>query len=189
MEPTSKETKVDYAAWIGVDWGSEKHAIVMQAANSSGVEQCVIKQTPEALQDWFLKVRSRFPGREVAIAIEQSKGSVINFLLGFDLVHVFRVNPKSLKKYREALFPSGAKDDPTDAELLLQFVRYHRDRMKPWVPDDPQSRALLALVEFRRKTVAERTRLTNRLTQKLKEYFPQGWSGPETWILSWLAIS
>src|SRR4026208_789594 len=94
MEPTSKETKVDYAAWIGVDWGSEKHAIVMQAANSSGVEQCVIKQTPEALQDWFLKVRSRFPGREVAIAIEQSKGLVINFLLGFDLVHVFRVNPK-----------------------------------------------------------------------------------------------
>jgi transposase len=179
MEPTSKETKVDYAAWIGVDWGSEKHAIVMQAANSSGVEQCVIKQTPEALQDWFLKVRSRFPGREVAIAIEQSKGSVINFLLGFDLVHVFRVNPKSLKKYREALFPSGAKDDPTDAELLLQFVRYHRDRMKPWVPDDPQSRALLALVEFRRKTVAERTRLTNRLTQKLKEYFPQAleWTG------------
>ena len=35
------------------------------------------------------------------------------------------------------------------------------------------------LVEFRRKTIAHRTRLTNALTQKLKEYFPQAlaWAG------------
>ena len=179
METTNETMKVDYAVWIGLDWGSEKHAIALQVAGSSRVEQSELEQTPEALHEWFLRLSNRFPGRKVAIAIEQSKGAVINFLLGFDFVHVFRVNPKSLKNYREALFPSGAKDDPADAKLLLQFVMYHRDRMKPWVPDNPQSRALLMLVEFRRKTIAHRTRLTNTLTQKLKEYFPQAlaWAG------------
>jgi transposase len=179
MEPKNEVMKVDYAAWIGLDWGSEKHAIALRPAGSSQIEQSELKQTPEMLHDWFLKLRKRFPGSKVAIAIEQSKGAVINFLLGFDFVHVFRVNPKSLKNYREALSPSGAKDDPTDAELLLQFVMYHHDRMKPWVPDDPDSRSLLMLVEFRRKTIAHRTRLTNILTQKLKEYFPQAleWTG------------
>ena len=122
METKGEVVKVDYAAWIGLDWGSEKHAIAVQAAESSEVEQCQLKQTPEALHDWFLKLRNRFPGCKVAIAIEQSKGAVINFLLGFEFVHVFRVNPKSLKNYREALSPSGAKDDPTDAELLLQLL-------------------------------------------------------------------
>lgn len=180
METTEEvEVNVNYAAWIGVDWGSEKHAIALRVAGSKLVEQSELKQTPEALHDWLLRLCNQFPGRQVAIAIEQSKGAVINFLLGFDFVHVFRIHPKSLKNYREALAPSGAKDDPTDAELLLQFVMYHRDRLKPWVPDDPPSRALQSLVEFRRKLVAERTRLTNALTQKLKEYLPQAlaWAG------------
>lgn len=172
-------TKPDYAAWIGLDWGSEKHAFALQAADSIPLETGTVKQTPEALHEWIGKLQARFPGQKVAVAIEQSKGAVINFLLGFDFVHVFRVNPKSLSKYRDALYPSGAKDDPPDAELVMNFVRLHADRIKPWVPDTPESRALLRLVEFRRKTIGQRTALTNALTQCLKEYFPQAleWAG------------
>ena len=175
----SEIKNVEYAAWIGLDWGSEKHALALQAADCKEIESCTLDQTPEALHDWFMRLLARFPGRKVAIAIEQSKGPVIHFLLGFDFVHVFRINPKSLKNYREALYPSGAKDDPVDADLLLRFLRLHSDRMKAWVPDDPQSRTLLRLVEFRRKTVGNRTRVTNALTQALEEYFPQAlqWAG------------
>lgn len=175
----NERKKADYAAWIGLDWGSEKHALALQAADSNQVERCTLNQTPEALHDWFFKLLARFPGQKVAIAIEQSKGAVIHFLLAFDFVHIFPINPKSLKNYREALYPSGAKDDPVDGELLLRFLRGHSDRLKPWVPDDPDSRALLKLVEFRRKTVNGRTSLTNKLSQILKEYFPQAldWAG------------
>ena len=73
---------------------------------------------------------------------------------------------------------SGAKDDPTDAEFLLDWVRLHRTRIKPWVPDDAESRALQRLVEFRRQVVNQRIEITNRLTQTLKEYFP--------WALEWV---
>jgi transposase len=99
---------------------------------------------------------------------------VVNFLLGLDFVHIFRIHPKSLKNYRQALYPSGAKDDPVDAQLLVQFAKLHQNKIQPWVPDDADSRLLLRLVECRRKTVNKRVRLTNGLTQLLKEYFPQG---------------
>lgn len=168
MEPE----KIDYAAWIGLDWGSYQHALCLKAADSREVEHYILEQKPEALHGWFMNLLTRFGGRKVAIAIEQTRGAVIHFLLGIDSVHIFPIHPKSLKNYRDAIRPSGAKDDPVDAELLLQFLTLHQDRLKPWIPDEPDVRLLLRLVEFRRKMVGKRTRLTNELTQLLKEYFP-----------------
>lgn len=172
--------KVPYAAWIGIDWGSDRHAVCLQPAEPAPMQHYTLEQNPEALHEWFACVCQRFAGRTVAVAIEQSKGAVINFLLGLDFVHIFRIHPKSLKNYREALHPSGAKDDPTDAELLISFARGHQDRIQRWVPEQPQQRLLLRLVELRRKTVNKRVRLTNELTQLLKEHFPQAlaWAGP-----------
>jgi transposase len=170
---------VEYAAWIGIDWGSEKHAVCLQASSSARPQLCTMEQKPEVLHAWFLNLWARLGGRKIAVAIEQSKGAVINFLLGLDFVDIFRVHPKSLKNYRDALYPSGAKDDPVDAELLVQFARLHSNKIKPWIPDKVDYRLLLRLVECRRKTVEKRVRLTNELTQLLKEYFPQAldWAG------------
>lgn len=171
--------KVDYAAWIGIDWATDKHAVCLQPADSSQLEQCALEQKPEALHAWFMNLLVRFGGRKVAVAIEQSKGALINFLLGLDFVHIFRIHPKSLKNYRDALYPSGAKDDPSDAQLIMQFAKLHQGKIHPWIPDDVDSRLLLRLVECRRKTVNKRVRVTNELTQLLKEYFPQAldWAG------------
>jgi len=168
MEPEN----MDYAAWIGLDWGSQKHAICLKPADSEAVEHYTLEQKPEALHGWFMNLIARFGSRMLAIAIEQTRGTVIHFLVGLASVHIFTIHPKSLKNYRDAIHPSGAKDDPTDAELLLQFLTLHQDRLKPWIPDKPEVRLLLRLVEFRRKMVGKRVRLTNELTQVLKEYFP-----------------
>ena len=175
----SDAREVDYAAFIGLDWGSERHSVALQVADSNQVEMYTLKQTPEDLHGWFLKLRDKFGGRPVAVAIEQTRGAVIHALLSYDFVHVFRVNPLSLASYRKAFSPSGAKDDPTDAQYLLEWVKLHRDRIKPWVPDDAQTRALQKLVEFRREVVNQRVAFTNQLTQVLKEYFPQAldWGG------------
>ena len=175
----SDASAVDYAAFIGLDWGSEKHSIALQAAGSKEIERYELKQNPEDLHGWVIKLRDKFGGRPVAVAIEQTKGAVIHALMSYDFVHVFRINPKSMADYRKAFSPGGAKDDPTDAEYLLEWVTLHRDRIKPWVPDDPQTRALERLVEFRREVVNQRTAFTNQLTQLLKDYFPQAldWAG------------
>lgn len=170
---------VDYAAFVGLDWGSEKHAVALQAVGTKKIERFELKQTPEDLHGWVLKLRDKFGGRPVAVAIEQTRGAVIHALMSYDFVHVFRINPKSLADYREAFSPGGGKDDPTDAVYLLEWVTLHRDRIKPWVPDDPQTRALDRLTEYRRDIVNRRGALTNELTQLLKDYFPQAleWAG------------
>src|SRR5215475_7824124 len=76
-------------------------------------------------------------------------------------------------KMREALYPSGAKDDPRDADLLLDILGQHRDKLHRLSPDDEATRRVQNLVEERRKLMAERVAQGNRLTSYLKIYFPQ----------------
>ena len=97
----------------------------------------------------------------------------------YDFLVLYPINPQMLAKYRKAFATSGAKRDATDAQLLLELVSMHRDRLRAWVPDDEQTRKLQMLVEYRRKTVNDRTRLVNRLRSFLKAYFPQAldWAG------------
>jgi transposase len=85
---------------------------------------------------------------------------------------LFPINPLTLARYREAFTPSQAKDDPTDAELQLELLLKHRDKLKPLQPQSPTMRALEQLVTSRRRLVGDKVRLTNRLTSALKNYFP-----------------
>ncbi len=173
------EHELELAAHIGLDWADEEHAVCLQAADSSEVEAMVLKQEPEALAAWVEQLRKRFGGRKVGIALEQSRGPVIYALMAYDFLVLYPINPKALARYREAFKCSGAKDDAPDAALLMNFLQCHRDQLTAWVPDDEQTRTIQLLVEHRRKTVDDRTRLTNRLSQLLKEYFPQAlaWAG------------
>lgn len=86
---------------------------------------------------------------------------------------LYPINPQMAAKFRKAFYPSGAKTDPLDAELLLQILFQHRDRLKAWQSDEPVTRQLQLLVEARRRFVADRVRLSNRLENALKSYFPQ----------------
>src|SRR5262249_24595859 len=75
--------------------------------------------------------------------------------------------------YRKAMFPSGGKDDPVDADLLLDLLTRHSDRLRRLQLDSEQTRKLQLLTENRRQLVEEQTAQTNRLTNLLKQYFPQ----------------
>jgi transposase len=86
---------------------------------------------------------------------------------------LFPVNPLTVAKYREAFTPSRAKDDPTDAELQVELLLKHRDKLKPLQPQRPAMRALAQLVEHRRRLVGAKVRCTHRLPRALKNYFPQ----------------
>ncbi|HEX5412273.1 MAG TPA: IS110 family transposase [Terriglobia bacterium] len=164
---------------MGLDWADQSHEIRLQAVGSDVAESFKVEQKPEALHAWMARLRTRFPQGRVALALEQSRGAVIYALMSYDFLLLYPVPPKGLARYREAFATSGAKSDPTDAGLLLELVRTHRDRLRAWQPDDVLTRQLRLLVEHRRRTVADRTRLTNRLTALLKTYFPQAldWAG------------
>jgi transposase len=166
------------AARIGIDWADDHHDFCLQAAGSDVIETGQILQDPRALADWIAALRQRFGGRPVGICLETKRGALVAALLEHDFIVLFPVNPRTLKRFREAFAPNGAKDDPNDAHLLLELLSKHEDRLHRWTPDDAETRAISRLVEARRKAVDMRTRLLNQLTAELKGYFPQA--------LSWL---
>jgi transposase len=167
---------VEIAAFVGLDWADQKHVVTLQEAGSEQRQRFTLDQTPEALQNWIQLLRTRFAGRPVAIAAEQKRGALIYALMHVDFLHLYPVNPQTLAQFRKAFYPSGAKDDPTDADLLLEILMTHRQHLRVWVPDNVLTRSIQLLTEDRRHLVDERTALTNQLTAALKTYFPQALS-------------
>jgi len=167
------EHATPFAALIGLDWSDQKHDLCLVDTTSGSRELSVIKHTPESLNEWARSLRARFDGAPVALCLEQSRGSLIYALLKYDFLILYPVNPQTLAKFREAFTPSRAKNDPSDAEFLVELLSHHRERLKAWQPDDERTRTLQLLVEHRRRLVGDQTRISNRLTALLKGYFPQ----------------
>lgn len=162
-----------YAAFAALDWADQEHAVSLAVAGSPTIERQVLQQTPEALAQWANGLRERFPNGKVAVALEQARGALLFGLMQYEHLVLYPVNPKSLARFREALYPSRPKDDPVDADLLLDLLVKHRDHLRAWQPDTVQTRQLALLNEQRRHFVDHRTRLTNQLLAHLKAVFPQ----------------
>ena len=149
----------------------------MQAAGSNQREHGEIQHTPEAVEVWVGGLASRFPAQSIAVAVEQSRGALVFMLSKYEHLHIYPIHPRTAAQFRAALYPSGVKDDPIDANLLLDLLMHHRGHLRRLNPDTEQTRLVQQLVEARRILVNEKTRQSNRLTAKLKLYFPQ--------ILNW----
>jgi transposase len=162
----------EFVALVAIDWADQKHAWALQAGISK-VEIGSIDHTPEAIEVWAAELRMRFGGQAIAVALEQSRGSLVFMLAKYEHLVIFPVHPTVLVNYRKSFRPSGAKDDPSDARLLLDILTLHRDKLRRLNPDTPETRTLQFLVEERRKFVHEKTRYSNRLTAHLKMHFPQ----------------
>ncbi len=162
----------EFAAMIAIDWADRKHAWAMETETSK-IEMGAIDHTPEAIDVWAAELRMRFGGQSIAVALEQSRGSLVFMLTKYDHLVIFPVHPTVLVNYRKSFRPSGAKDDPSDARLLLDILRLHREKLRRFNPDRPETRTLQFWVEERRKFVPEKTRYSNRLTAHRKMYFPQ----------------
>ncbi|MGB5484237.1 IS110 family transposase, partial [Parasphingorhabdus sp.] len=162
-----------YAAFIGLDWADRKHDICLQEAGSSRLEFSVIEHSPQAIDTWALGLLERFGDRPIALSCELKKGPLINALIKYAHITIFPLNPSSVAKYRQAFASSGAKDDPSDAQLQCDLLQRHFSRFTPLLPDSPEMRTLQQLVEYRRSCVGDRVRITNRITSALKNYYPQ----------------
>lgn len=173
------ENEIALVACVGLDWGDTRHAVQLQRVDGGPIEQLDLEQQPDVLHAWVAQLRQRFPGGRIGIAVEQRRGAVMHALMQYDCFVLYPINPKALARYRDAFRTSGAKDDPTDAALLLDLLRKHRDQLRAWQPDTVEARRLQLLCEQRRKLVNQRVALTNRITSLLKQYFPQAldWLG------------
>ena len=162
-----------YALMVGLDWADQKHALCCKDTATGKTNTQMLEHSPERINEWVLDQLARHPGGRIAVCLEQKIGSVVYALMGYAEVDLFPVNPATLAKYREAFHPSGAKDDPSDAALLLDLLEKHPEAMGIWRPDTEETRLLQRLCQDRRKAVDMRTKCSNSLRSKLKEYYPQ----------------
>lgn len=174
-------------AWVGIDWAEQEHAVCLQAGEGTAIELSRLPQKAEALAEWALGLKQRWEGGLIGVCLEQSRGPLIYALSQYPWLVLYPINPLSLARYRESLYPSRSKNDPTDAKLLCEFLRKHQDHLRAWRAEDAQTRKLRLLLENRETLVDDRTRLSLRLRGVLQVYFPQAleWAGPFTKPLCW----
>jgi len=131
MNMTSKSAQ--FAALIGIDWASQRHALCLYDCATGKRESSILEHTPEAIAQWARRLQERFRGNQIALCLEQSKGPLIYALLEYPFFVLYPINPATAARYRMAFKTSRAKDDPSDAQVCLELVLHHREKLNPWV--------------------------------------------------------
>lgn len=162
-----------YQAVITLDWADKKHDGRLQEQGKHYSESFRLSQTPEGIEQWVASLKKRYARGRLAVVLEQKRGALLSALLKYECFDIYPVNPATIASYRETFYPSGAKNDDSDAELMLDFFKRHQEKLRVWVADDEKTRKLSILVEHRRMLVDERKRIGNKLTSLLKCYYPQ----------------
>ena len=161
-----------FTAIIGIDWADKKHDVCLQETDTGQRQVSQITHKTDKIDEWARSLQQRFGG-PIAVALELSKGPIVSALQKYDFFVIFPIDPTTLAGYRKAFRPSGAKDDPTDAELALDLLLCHSDHFQALAPQSVEMRTLMTLVEQRRRLMDDRVRITNRLRNTLKQYYPQ----------------
>lgn len=161
-----------FAAIIGIDWADKKHDICIQVTETGQRQVYQIAHKADKIDEWARSLHRQYGG-PIAVALELSKGPLVSALQKYDFFVIFPIDPTTLANHRKTFTLSGAKDDPTDAEYALDLLLKHTEHFKALNPQSVEMRTLMTLVEQRRRLMNDRVRITNRLRNALKQYYPQ----------------
>ena len=166
-EVSQQVQEPQFAAFVVIDWADQKHVWCLQVAGSAQRESGELEHKVETVEAWVAQLCQRFGDRPIAVAVEQSRGALVFMLAKYEPLHLFPVPSTMSASMRKALYPSGSKDDPRDADLLLDLLLQHRDKLHRLSPDTEATRRVQNLVEERRKLVDEKT--AHRVRKSLEE--------------------
>jgi transposase len=161
-------------AHVGIDWGEKKHHVSVCGEGRPGeVTSREVGARPESLQEWLKGLLQQYPEGRIAVYLESCRSGLRYFLMGYQRLELYLIATTASRHYRKMFYPSGAKSDPRDSELLLEMGYRHRDRFRPWWPETGEIRQLQVLVEDRRHWVDLKKGWVQQLRQALDRYFPQ----------------
>lgn len=185
---------IEYAFYVGLDWGSEQHQIcVLDPARQVVGERTVEHSGPglAALADWLGALAPDHPER-IAVALEVPRGALVDTLLSRGL-HLFAINPKQLDRFRDRHSVAGAKDDRRDAFVAADALRTDRWAFRRLEPDQPLIIQLRELTRLDQDLQQELTRGANRLRDQLLRYYPTllrlAPAADEPWLWALLAMA
>src|SRR5438045_4791643 len=71
----------NFAALLGLDWGSVEHALCLYDCTTGQRDVSTLEHTTEAIAQWAAALQKRLPNGKIAICLEQAKAAVICALL------------------------------------------------------------------------------------------------------------
>lgn len=162
-----------YRAFVGIDWGSEEHYVVVVDAQRRVQHQRKVKHGAAeiaALAHWLAKLVPGAP-HAVAVALEVPRGALVDALLAQGL-HVYALNPKQLDRFRDRYTVAGAKDDRRDAQVLATALVTDLAAFRRVDPEDARVVRLRELTRLEEDLDVEHRRLSNRLREQLYRLRP-----------------
>jgi|TARA_B110000908_G_C10209835_1_gene429623 transposase len=162
--------------FIGIDRSDQCLDSCIIDTKNNIINQLNVSTNPRDLTSWcaeILKLKDSKNAESIAICIEQPCQNLTHFFKQYEEFTLYLINPVILKRYRETFNLSRSKDDKKDALHLALLISEHHEKLTPWKALEPNYQKLSMLTEKRRQLINARTALSNRLTQNLKEYYPQ----------------
>jgi len=157
---------------ISFDWASATHSFAWHDTISGEQEKGYVEARPDKMKDWIEALHKRFPDHHFEVIVEMNKGPLIWQLKDYPFIDIFPLSPVASANFRKCFRPSGAKDDPGDAQLWLQYLQKHRDKLCVIQHGSELATTLDRLTTTRRRFVDDVTRHTNELRAILAEYYP-----------------
>jgi len=159
--------------YVGIDWGSENHAVCLVDATGQHREERRVAHRAEAVQaclDWMLASTGSRPA-QIGVAIETPRGALIDACLARGFL-VFAVNPKQLDRFRDRHTVAGAKDDRRDAWVLADSLRTDPAAFQAVHQEDPVVVQLRELSRAEDDLDADFRRLANQLRAQIHRLAP-----------------
>lgn len=169
----SPPSATDYVLTVGIDWADQHHDLCQRCCATGAKERQQINADPASLKRWVATLKAQAGAGRVAVALEQNRSALFELLAQqTEWMDLYPLNPLTVKRYREAFFPSGPKDDPLDGELIEELLASHRGRLRVYRAPSPVERQLQLLTRERRRAVEASVALENELRATLKIYYP-----------------
>ena len=152
----------------GLDWARDDHAVSVVDARGRELVRHSVEHTAAGLRELVTVLRAAACEE---VAIERPDGPVVDTLLAAGLTVVV-ISPNQVKNLRGRYGSAGNKDDRFDAFVLADTLRTDRARLRPLVPDSPQTATLRRACRARKDLIAHRVAAANQLRAHLRAVFP-----------------
>ena len=165
--------------YVGIDWAVESHTVTLLTCPGKVLESLAIANTLkgflkllDAIRRYIGEDKPALTRKDVLFIIEDRNQRLVDFLLAQDFTG-YLMEPSRMPGYRLRYRSSGNKTDPDDAFIMADVLCRDRDQLPTINPMNATVQTLKTLLMDREGFVRDQTRLINRLTACLRQYYPE----------------
>lgn len=157
----------------GTGWAAETHAVCVMDLPGKVVSRFTVAHSAEGPGRPARKLAGLGDPADVPAAIERPSGALAGALPGAGHP-VVPVSPNAIKTRRESEVLSGARSDPGDAEVIAEYPRLRRHRLRTAAPYSGQTRALRTVTRTRDDVAGLRAAAVNQPGALPDAHWPGG---------------